>query len=325
MNPTRLLAAFATAALVAVSLGAQAQTFPAKPVRIITPFPAGSGPDAVLRILGDKLQKSWGQSVIVDNRPGANGFIAIEAAKKAAPDGYTLVQMDDAHMSLQSHLYRNIPYDPVKDFVPAASLYRTYFFVAVPAASDVKNMTDLVNAAKAKPGHVTYGSWFVGSPGHVGAAMLEAATGTHMVHVPFKDMGQLYGSVANGDVNWAFGTAASAGPMYKAGKVRFIAVAAPKRVPGYETIPTVSEAGGPPNFEVRAWVALFAPAGTPSAVVAKIQQDVSQALADAELVGKFGAVGFEPYPISHADMRSLMQADSNRYGDVVKRAKISID
>ena len=325
MKPLRMLRALAAAALVAWTLPAPAQTYPSKPVRIITPFPAGSGPDVVLRILGEKLQKTWGQSVIVDNRPGGNGFIAIEAAKKTPADGYTLVQMDDAHMSLQPHLYKNIPYDPVKDFVPAASLYRTYFFVTVPASSSWKTMPDLVAAAKEKPGNITYGSWFVGSPGHVGAAMLESATGTQMIHVPFKDMGQLYGSVANADVNWAFGTAASAGPMYKAGKVRFIAVAAPRRVAGYESIPTVAEAGGPAGFEVRAWVGLFAPAGTATAITAKIQQDVAQALNDAEVKEKLGAVGFEPYPISHADMRALMQSDFNRYGEVVKRARISID
>ena len=325
MQPLRLIAAVASAAFLAFAAPAAAQSYPTKPVRIITPFPPGSGPDTVLRVVGEKLQKSWGQAVVIENRPGANGFIAIEAAKKAPADGYTLVQMDDTHMSLQPHLYKNIPYDPVKDFVPVASLFRTYFFVAVPAASPWKNMTDLVNAAKQKPGYITYGSWFVGSPGHVGAAQLEAATGTQMVHVPFKDMAQLYGSVGTGEVNWAFGTAASAGPMYKAGKVRFIAVAAPKRVAGYESIPTVSEAGGPPNFEIRAWVALFAPAGTPQPIADKIRQDVSQALTEADLKEKFGAVGFEPYAITPAEMRSLMQGDYNRYGEVVKRAKISID
>lgn len=325
MPSHRLFAAIAGAALVALAPITGAQPFPAKPVRIITPFPPGSGPDTVLRIVGEKLTKAWGQSVVIENRPGANGFIAIEAAKKAPADGYTLVQMDDAHMSLQPHLYRNIPYDPAKDFVPVATLFRTYFFVAVPAGSAWKNVTDLVSAAKQQPGKITYGSWFVGSPGHVGAAMLEAATGTEMIHVPFKDMGQLYGSVGNGDVNWAFGTAASAGPMFKAGKVRFIAVAAPKRVAGYESIPTVAEAGGPPNFEIRAWVALFAPAGTPQAVATKIQQDVSQALTEADVREKLGAVGFEPLAIPHAEMRSLMQVDFNRYGEVVKRARISVD
>ncbi|HVE51433.1 MAG TPA: tripartite tricarboxylate transporter substrate binding protein [Casimicrobiaceae bacterium] len=312
-------------ALFIVALSASAQTFPAKAVRIITPFPPGSGPDSVLRIVGDKLSKIWSQSVIIENRPGANGFIAIEAGKKAPADGYTLVQMDDAHMSLQPHLYKNIPYDPVRDFMPVATLFRTYFFVAVPAASPWKNITDLVNAAKAKPNALTYGSWFVGSPGHVGAAQLEAATGTQMVHIPFKEMSQLYSSVGNNDVNWAFGTAASAGPMYKAGKVRFIAVAAPKRVAGYESIPTVAEAGGPANFEIRAWVALFAPIGTPTAIAAKIGEDVAKVLTDPDVKERFAAVGFEPYTITPPEVKSLMETDLKRYGEVIKRAKISVE
>lgn len=325
MQPYRHLAAVIGAALFIVALSASAQTFPTKPVRIITPFPPGSGPDSVLRIVGDKLSKTWNQSVVIENRPGANGFIAIEAAKKAPADGYTLVQMDDAHMSLQPHLYKNIPYDPARDFMPVATLFRTYFFVTVPAASSWKNMTDLINAAKAKPNALTYGSWFVGSPGHVGAAQLEAATGTQMVHIPFKEMSQLYSSVGNNDVNWAFGTAASAGPMYKAGKVRFIAVAAPKRVASYESIPTVAEAGGPANFEIRAWVALFAPIGTPTAVAAKIGEDVAKVLTDPDLKERFVAVGFEPYSITPPEMKSLMETDLKRYGEVIKRAKISVE
>jgi tripartite-type tricarboxylate transporter receptor subunit TctC len=326
MQTIRCLVAAMAATLIAIAPHATAQTFPSKPVRIITPFPPGSGPDTVLRVVGEKLSKSWGQSVLVENRPGANGFIAIEAAKKAPADGYTLVQMDDAHMSLQPHLYKKqIPYDPVKDFEPVATLFRTYFFVVVPANSPWKGMPDLIDAAKKKPGELTYGSWFIGSPGHLGAAQLEAATGTQMVHVPFKEMSQLFSAVAGNDVAWSFGSAASAGPLYKAGKVKFMAVAAPKRIAGYESIPTVAEAGGPADFEVKAWVALFAPAGTPAPVVTKIQQDVARALTEPDVKEKLAGVGFEPYTVTPAEIRKLMDADTRRYGDIVKRAKISID
>ena len=318
-------ASAAVAALLLAAIPAAAQTWPTKPVRVITPFPSGSGPDAVLRVIGEKLAQAWGQQVVIDNRPGANGFIALDAVRKSPPDGYTLVQADDAHLALQPHLYRNIPYDVAKDFDPVATLFRTYFFVVVPAGSQWKNVKDLVDAARSKPGALTYGSWFVGSPGHVGAAMLEAATGTQMVHVPFKEMSQLFAAVGNNDVAWSFGSAASAGPMYRAGKVRFIAVAAPKRVAGFTDIPTMAEAGGPPNLEVKAWVALLAPRGVPADVANRINADLAKVLAMPDVREKFASFGFEPFPSQPADIRTLREADSKRYAEIVQRAKISLD
>jgi tripartite-type tricarboxylate transporter receptor subunit TctC len=310
---------------VALAGAAAAQPYPSKVIRIITPFSAGSGPDSVLRLVADKMSKDLGQSLVIDNRPGASGFIALEAAKRSAPDGYTLVQMDDAHMALLPHLYKKIPYDITRDFDPVGTLYRTYFFVVVPANSSWKNVADLVAAAKAKPGQLTYGSWFIGSPGHVGAVLLESATGAQMTHVPFKETPQVYQSVASGDVGWAFGTAGSAGPLYRAGKVKFLAVAAPQRIAGYTDVPTVGEAGGPANFEVRAWVALHAPKGTPAAVVAQLNASLAKTLADPEVKEKLATFAFEPYSSQPAEIVKAIEADSRRYADVVNRAKISLD
>jgi tripartite-type tricarboxylate transporter receptor subunit TctC len=305
--------------------GASAQQFPTKPVRIVTPFGAGSGPDAVLRVVGEKLTRHWGQQVVVENRPGGNGFIAIEAAKKAPSDGYTLVQMDDTHMALQPHLYKKMPYDIAKDFEPVATLFRTYFFVVVPSDSKWQNMKDLIEAAKAKPGDLTYGSWFIGSPGHVGAAMLEASTGTQMVHIPYKESSQLYTAVGNNEVSWAFGSAASSGPMYRARKVRYIAVAKRQRLEGYPEVPTMAEAGGPADLEVRAWVALLAPRGTPANVVAKINEDIQKLLAESDVRERFTTFGFEPYAAPASEVTKERESDFQRYGEIVKRAKISIE
>lgn len=304
---------------------ASAQQYPTKPVRVVTPFPAGSGPDAVLRVVAEKLSRAWGQGVIVENRPGGNGFIALEAAKRLPPDGYTLVQMDNSHMALLTHLYKRIPYDAFSDFDPISPLFRNYFFVVVPSDSKWQNMKDLIEAAKAKPGDLTFGSWFIGSPGHVGTALLEAATGTQMSHIPYKEMSQLYTAVGNNEIGWAFGSAASSGAMFRAGKVRYLAVAAPQRVAGFPDVPTVAEAGGPAGFEVRAWVALFAPRGTPEPIITKINEDVRKALSEPDVRERFTNFGYEPFLLAPAEMKTEMESDRRLYGDVVKRANISIE
>ncbi len=325
MNRSKVLVACVLLALVAFAQPASAQQFPAKPVRIVTPFSAGSGPDLVIRLVGDKLSRAWGQQVVIENRPGGSGFIAIGAVKKAPPDGYMLVQVDNAHMAAQPHLFKQLPHDIGRDFQPVAALFRTYFFVVVPASSSWKGMADLIAAAKANSGELTYGSWFVGSPGHLGAAFLEAATGIQMTHVPFKDLAQLYAAVGNNDVAWAFGTAASAGAMYRAEKVKFLAVAAPARIAGFAHVPTVGEAGGPVNFEVKGWTALLAPRGTPEPVIERVNADVARALAEPDSRERLAAFGFEPISPSPEAITKMIDADSRQYAAVINRAKISLD
>jgi tripartite-type tricarboxylate transporter receptor subunit TctC len=313
-------------ALAAIAAPAHAQNaYPAKPVRIITPFPAGSGPDAALRIVADKLSRAWSQQVLVENRPGANGFIALGAAKGAAPDGYTLAQASSAQLTTHRQLYKSLPYDPVTDFSPITPLFRNHFFVVVPAKSSWKTMADLIGTARGKPGELAYGSEFVGSPGHLGSAMLEAATDTRMTHVPFKETTQLFTAVGNSDVAWAFGTAGTAGASYRSGKVRFLALAAPKRLAAYPDVPTVAEAGGPAGFEVAAWTGLLAPRNTPAAIVAKINQDVARAVVEADVRERFATFGYEAFPLAPSDMAKAIEADARRYGAIVRRLDLSLD
>lgn len=299
--------------------------YPNKTIRIITPFSAGAGPDSVLRVVADKMTRTLGQTVIIDNKPGGNGFIAIEAGKRSANDGYTFVQMDDAQMSLLPHLYKKIPYDVNKDFDPVGTFFRTYFFVVTGTNSPLKSVNEIIAAAKAKPGELTYGSWGVGSPAHIGGAMMESVASLQMSHVPFKETPSLFQAVATGDVAWAFGTAGSAGPLYRGGKLKFLAVAAPKRVAGYLDVPTITEAGGPANFEVKAWVALQAPKGTPKEAMTKVADALAKALAEPDVKEKFTTFGFEPFVSQPAEMTKQIEADYKRYGEIAKRAKMALD
>jgi tripartite-type tricarboxylate transporter receptor subunit TctC len=324
----------AVAAAVALLLGAPAAGafaqgavggWPDKPVTLITPFAAGSGPDAVLRLVAEKLGRSWNQRVLIDNRPGGAGFIAIDAARRAAPDGYTLLQLDSEHLAALPHLYKAKGFDALKTFDPVASLFRTPFMVAVATDSKWKNMADLIAAAKAQPGKVSYGSWGVGSPGHLGGEQIELLAGVSMQHVPYREVSQLYTSVGAGDVSWSFGSIPSSQGVYKAGKIRYIAVAAPKRVPQLPDVPTVAEAGGPAGLDVNSFVVLVAPKGLPAPIAARISADVAKAVAEPDVKARFDGFAFEPIAWTPQEIVRNAETKSKVYAELVRRGNISLD
>ncbi|MBB3180630.1 tripartite tricarboxylate transporter substrate binding protein [Variovorax sp. Sphag1AA] len=319
------LIACAAAALFTATAGAQtaAADFPTKPVTIVTPFAAGSGPDAVLRMVSDKLGRVWNQRVLIENKPGGGGFIAIDFAKRAAPDGYTLLQLDSEHLAALPHLYKSRNFVPLQHFDPVASLFRTPFFVAVPMDSKWKNMTDLITAAKS--GQVSYGSWGVGSPGHLGGQQLESLTGTHMQHVPYREVSQLFSNVGTGEVNWSFASIPSSQGIYKAGKLRYIAIAAPKRIPQMPDVPTMAEAGGPAALEVNSFVSILAPKGVPPAIRARINADIAKVIADPEIRARFDTFAFEPLAWSPEEIERNAEAKSKIYGELVRRGNISLE
>lgn len=304
---------------------AQAPNWPSKTVRIITPFPAGAGPEAVVRVLADKLSKKWGQPVIVENKPGGNGFIAIDAFKRGAQDGHDLMHLDNVHLVAYPHLFKKLPYDPVKDFDPLLPLFRAHFFVTVPSNSKYKTVGDILADARANPGKLNYGSWSIGNPVHLGSALLEAMSGTQMQHVAYKEVPMLYAGVANGELDWALGTVASAGPLQRTGKLKFIGVTAPKRLAAYPNVPTVSESGGPEGYEVTGWTALAAPRGLPKAVADKIQADIAAALAEPDMKERYANFGYEPFPVVREQFSQFISAESAKYAEIVKRAQASLD
>ena len=309
------------ALLVALPTLVAAQTFPTKTVRIISPYPTGAGP----RLLADKLAKSWGQQVIVEARPGGNGFIAIEAVKKGAADGHDLVMVDSGHVAVNPSLFKRLPYDVDKDLAPAALIYRTDFLIAVSANGRYATVGQVIEAAKKQPGKVSYGTPFVGSPSHLGSALLELRTGTQMVHVPFKETSQMTAAVANGEVDWTLTTLATAGPLVRAGKVKFIGIAAKSRLAAAPEIPTVVEAGGPADYEVNAWVAWLAPKTTPAAAIATINRDVNRALGEPDVRERLATFGFTPLPSSPQALADLIRADTAKYAELVRKTGATID
>lgn len=308
-----------------VTLGAQAQTYPERPVKVILPFPTGTGPDTVMRLVGEKLTRIWGQQVVVENRPGANGWLAMEAAKRAAPDGYTLLQADAPPMVLHPHLFKKIPFDPQKDFDSIAGLYRTYYYITVAADSKWNSVGDLIAAAKANPGKISYGSSGTGGNLHMGGAMMEKAANVKMLHVPYKETPQIYLDISRGDIGWAVGTASTTAPMLQGNKVKYLAVAAPKRLPLFPNVPTVAESNGPADFELQTWVSLFAPRGVPKAVISKINADVAKVLQDPEIRERFQKVGFEALIQTPEELNKLIATDSGVYRGLIREMNITLD
>lgn len=304
---------------------AQAPAYPNRTVTLYTAFSVGSGPDVVLRILSQELGKLWKQPVVVENRPGGGGFIAMEAVAKLPADGYALLQLDSEHVSALPHLYKARNYVPLQKFDLVAPLFYTPFMVSVSQKSPWKTMSDLIEAAKTRKDSLTYGSWFVGSPGHLGGEWLASLTGTRMIHVPYKEVSQLYTAVANGDVDWAFGTIPSTRPVYDSGKLRYLAIAAPKRHPQFPDVPTVAEAGGPPQLDVNSIVSLLAPKGLPQDVRDKVYADVTRVLSMPEVRKRLGTFAFEPLTWPLPELRQRLDQKSQTYKALIEAADIRLD
>ena len=303
---------------------AQGQTYPEKVVKIIAPYSSGAGPTVFMRLLAERLSKAWGKQVVVDSRPGASGFLAIEAVKNARPDGYELLVVSNAHVAINPALYKKLPYDPQSDFAPVGMIYHTPFFVTVKSGGPYTTVPALIAAAKAKPGKLTYGAPYVGSPAHLGAADFARRTETSMILVPFKDQSQMYLSIASGDLDWAFSTLASATPLAKAGRLKLLAIASAKRSGSAPDVPTMREAGGP-DFEVDSWLALLAPRATPEAVVRKINADMNAELAAPEVLERMKAMGFTASPGTSEQLAEAIRADAKTYADLVRLTGASAD
>ena len=315
----------ASLALAQAPAAGSGPAFPSKSVRISVPYSAGSGPDIFVRVIAERLAKTWGQQVIVDARHGGNGNIAFDAVKKAAPDGHELLVASNAHVAINPHLFRKLPYDPERDFVPVAMLWRNSFFVAVASDGPYQSVPALIAAARANPGKLSYGTPYIGSPSHLGSALFEFLTGTKMIHAPFNNVTQIFIGVANGDVSWAFGSVGSTEPIVKTGKLRLIAIGARSRLASHPDVPTIEEAGGPAGVLVDAWVGLLAPRGTPDPAVRRVNGDVAKQLGDPDVLDRLRILGFEAAPVTPAEFGEIIRADTKRLGEVIRRVGATAD
>jgi tripartite-type tricarboxylate transporter receptor subunit TctC len=318
----RLFAALLLAAGIPAQQG-MAQTFPDKPVKFIMSYPAGGGPDNVMRLVSERLTKMWGQPVLIENRPGGNGWIGIEAAKKAKPDGYTFLVVDAALFCLHPHLYSKLPFDPKKDFEAVAPVFTTNYFIVVRADSPWNNVKDLLDAAKEKKGRLTYGSSGIGSQYHLGGATLETETGVPMTHVPYKETMQIFTDIVGGSIDWSFATASTADALYRAKKLKYLGVAASQRNPSLPDVPTIAEAGGP-NMELGTWIGVFSPAGIPKDAMDRVSADFAKIMAEPEIKERLSQTGLVAWSGTSADLQKAFLNDYEKYDKIAKKVNLQL-
>ena len=300
----------------------QATGFPSRAVRLVVPYSVGIGPDVVARSVAERLALSWGQPVLVDNKPGASGIVAFGEVRRAAADGHTLFLADTATLAVNPLLHASLPYDPVRDLVPLTLLFRATFLLWVGGANRFRGIAELLDAASRTPGSVSYATLGNGHASHVAIETLARAAGVQMLHVPFKDAGTMLAAVAASEVDLtAIGMNTAAGLM-ASGRLRPLAVAAKKPLAGHPQIPTLVQAGGPP-VEMHPWAALVAVAGTPTAVLEQLQHDIAAALATPEVRGRAELAGFELTPSTPQALRERIQADITLYTPLVSEGRIA--
>ena len=302
----------------------QAQNFPVKPVRVLTPFTAGSAIDTLARVLGQKMGDGWGQQVVIDNRIGANGIIGTEAAAKAPPDGYTIHLGNISTLAVNPHLYLKLPYDALRDFVPITLAATIPVVLVVHPSLPVKSVKELIALSKARPGQLNYASGGTGSAQHLPMEMLRVESGINIVHVPYKGLGPAFSDVLGGQVPMMFTGVSNVVPHMKTGRLRVLAIGSPKRSPTLSAVPTVAEAGVA-GFDFDSWTGYLAPAGTPKEIIVKLHADITRALGLPEVKDKLTTLGFDLAGGTPDAFATLIKNDIARFGKLIKAAGIQAE
>jgi tripartite-type tricarboxylate transporter receptor subunit TctC len=315
--------AVAVAALAAAAVfnapAAHAQVYPNKPIRMVVGFPSGGAPDTLARIVSEKISPSWGQPVVVDNKPGAGGNIGAEAVAHAPADGYTLAMGTVGTHSINGALYSKMPYDMVKDFAPVILVATTPNVLVVHPDVPAKNVAELIAMAKAKPGGLTFGTPGVGTSPHVAGEMFNAMAGVKITHVPYKGRAMAIPDLLGGHITMMFDNLPSALPVVKEGKLRALGITSAKRSPSAPDIPTLAEQGLP-GFEADSWFAIFAPANTPKDVVAKLNAELNRIYSLPDVQAKLRTLGLEPVLGTPERLASYQRAEIAKWARVVKES-----
>ncbi|MCC6532307.1 MAG: tripartite tricarboxylate transporter substrate binding protein [Burkholderiales bacterium] len=306
--------------LCAMACVAHAQTFPAKPVRLVVPFPPGGGVDATARVLSQKLTETWKQQVLVDNRTGAGTTIGTEIAARAAPDGYTLLLTNNA-LAISAGLYTKLRYDTGRDFAPITEILSAPFVLVIPASSASKSVQELITAAKARPGELALANTGIGSGPHLAGVLFGIMTGASFNHIPYKGGGPAIQDLIANRVQALFTTPLAANPHVQSGRLRLLAVTSAKRASGLPHTPTIAESGVK-DYDVSTWYMLLAPAKTPQSIVAQIHRDATIGLRQPDAVKILGSDGAELVLASPEQTSELLHAELKRWSATIKQANL---
>lgn len=298
--------------------------YPSRPIRLVVPFPAGGGTDIISRVVSNKLTETQKWVIVVDNRPGAGGNIGVELAAKAPPDGYTIVMGQTSNLAVNPTLYAKMPYDAIKDLAPIAAVADAPLVLVVAAGSPFKTLADVVAAAKARPGMVTLATPGNGTVAHLTGELFQKAAGIKLQHVPYKGSSQAITDLLGGSIQLLMASVPTANGQIKGGNMRALAVTSEKRSGDLPTVPTINESGYK-GFDARTWFGLLAPAGTPAAVVAKLNAEVNKILKMPEVREKIRAEGGDILGGTPAEFASMIKTEHVRWGKVVKESGAKMD
>ena len=296
------------------------EAWPTKPVRIIVPFPAGGVADLAPRVVGQKLSEKWGQPVIVENKAGAAGNIGMGEGARAAPDGYTLVLAPTGNLTVNPFLFK-LPFDTAKDLAPITLLATSPNVLVVNPSVPARTFRELIDYAKANPGKLNFASPGAGSGAHLAGELLNMEAGIEATHVPYKGLAPAVTDLLGGQVQMMFAGISTVIQHVKSGKLVALAIASPKRSPQLPDVPTVAESGLP-GFDVTSWYGLVTRAGTPPAIIDKIQRDAAEVLRDPEVRNRFAGLGLEPGGNTPAEFEAMIASESRKWGDIVRKAHI---